>query len=140
MTAKALQIIGEHKSERPIARVILALSAGLDPDPQDAAVVIQSLFRAMYTPEGRRLLGMKPRARGHSARYDAWHYLHASLAEGVALHDSPAGDVARRFSQGTLTRAQARDKLAEQIGDGNYKTFDRLLTDLCVALTYPLPD
>lgn len=130
MTAKALQIIAGRESERPIMKVLQALSAGLDPDPQDAAVLIQSLFCALLEPDGRKLLGMKPFARGKSARYDVMNY----------SHDSPAGDVARRFSQGALTRAQARQELAEHVGSANIKTLDRMLTDLCAWLAYPLPD
>jgi hypothetical protein len=117
---EAGRIVEQREADQCVRRVQQALFNDLQPDPLDAAVVIHGLNRALEVPEGRRALGVSAKGRGVAVQYDPSTY----------RHGSPAVEIALCFTQGKLTRAEARQELAEHTG-GNIKTLDRLLDDLC---------
>jgi hypothetical protein len=130
MATESMRIIDQREADAYVRRFMRAIYDRTTPDAQDASVVMLGLVHAFRVPEARKALGMSVKRRGPAPQYDPLKY----------NYGSPAADVVSRFAQGKLTRAQARQELAEHTNGGNLKTLDGLLDDLCLHLGWPVPD
>lgn len=118
---KALAIVNAGQTAPYLSEFLSAMSDGRMPGKLTRAVSLFAIEAALQTSAGRKAAGLPPRGRGQHPKFSAAHYEIGSVAENIA----------RDLVLGKLTRPQARQALAEHIGDANTKTLDRLLDDLC---------
>ncbi|WP_233849509.1 hypothetical protein [Paraburkholderia sp. HD33-4] len=129
LVLEAVRIIEQREADAHLDRVIQMLFEGGEREPLDALVVMLGLTRALRSPEGRKMLGASRKGRRKEARFESVQYF-----RGGAVFE-----VVRCFSEGELTRAAAREALAEHVGDANIKTLNALLDSLCRHFNLPPP-